>query len=140
MLIYIVLISINPFHLIFLHCCLTFCCSYSQCLSLSTNGTTHFKTVNHCLNNNIHSYFETSGGQSSNLYLNVVPFLTTVLIRHLWQLKTVVSLHWCLICGVQFKTCRLISEQGQILLPKIGGLSFYCRPLYLDCDFLERQK
>ena len=27
-------------------------------------------------------------------------FSTPVLIRHLWQLKTVVFLHWCLICDV----------------------------------------
>jgi hypothetical protein len=37
------------------------------------------------------------GGQSSNTLLNVAPFLMPVLIRHLWQLKTVVFLHWCLI-------------------------------------------
>jgi hypothetical protein len=30
------------------------------------------KNVNNCLNTNIYSYLETSGGQSSNLYLNVV--------------------------------------------------------------------
>jgi len=29
-------------------------------------------------------------------------FSTPVLIRHLWQLKTVVFLHWCLICTVPF--------------------------------------
>ncbi len=50
------------------------------------------KNVNNCLNTNIY-FFETSGGQSSSLYL------TPVLIRHLWQLKTVVSLHWWLICA-----------------------------------------
>jgi hypothetical protein len=33
------------------------------------------KSVNNCLNANINSYLETSGGQSSNLYLNVVHFL-----------------------------------------------------------------
>jgi hypothetical protein len=33
-----------------------------------------FKNVNNCLNTNIYSYLETSGGQSFNLYLNVVPF------------------------------------------------------------------
>ncbi len=33
-----------------------------------------FKNVNICLNTNIYSYLETSGGQSSNLYLNVVHF------------------------------------------------------------------
>ncbi len=32
------------------------------------------KNVNNCLNTNIHSYSEISGGQGSNLYLNVVPF------------------------------------------------------------------
>ncbi len=60
------------------------------------------KGVNNCLNTNIYSYLETSGGQSSNLYLNVVLFSTAVLILNLWQLKTVVFLHWCLICAVLF--------------------------------------
>jgi hypothetical protein len=55
------------------------------------------KNVNNCLNTNIYSFLETSGGKRSNLYLNVVHFLAPVLIRHLWQLKTVVCLHWCLI-------------------------------------------
>jgi hypothetical protein len=37
-------------------------------LSISMNGTAHFKkNVNNCLNTNIYSYLETSGGQSSNL-------------------------------------------------------------------------
>ncbi len=35
------------------------------------------KNVNNCLNMNIYSYLETSGGQSSNLYLNVVHFSNT---------------------------------------------------------------
>jgi hypothetical protein len=35
------------------------------------------RSVNNCLNTNICSYLETSGGQSSNLYLNVVNFLNT---------------------------------------------------------------
>ncbi len=40
----------------------------------------HFlKIVNNYLNNNICSYLETSGGQSYNLYLNVVHFLNTSL-------------------------------------------------------------
>jgi hypothetical protein len=33
-----------------------------------------FKNVNNCLNTNIYTYFETSVGQTSNLYLNVVHF------------------------------------------------------------------
>jgi hypothetical protein len=35
--------------------------------------------VNNCLNTNIYSYWETSGGQSYNLYLNVVHILNTSL-------------------------------------------------------------
>jgi hypothetical protein len=35
------------------------------------------KNVNNCLNANIYSYLETSGGQSSDLYLNVAPFFNT---------------------------------------------------------------
>ncbi len=36
------------------------------------------KNVNNCLNtNNIYSYLETSGGQSSDLHLNVVHFFNT---------------------------------------------------------------
>ncbi len=35
------------------------------------------KYVNNGLNTNIYTYLETSGGQSSNLYLNVVHFFNT---------------------------------------------------------------
>ncbi len=35
------------------------------------------KNVNNSLNTNFYSYLETSGGQSSNPYLNVVYFLNT---------------------------------------------------------------
>jgi hypothetical protein len=52
------------------------------------------KNASNCLNTNIYSYLDTSNGQNSNLYLNV--FLS-VLIRRLWQLKTVAFLHLCLI-------------------------------------------
>ena len=48
-----------------------------------------FKNVNNLLE---YKHLDTSGGQSSSLYLNVVDFSTPVLIRHLWQLKTVVFL------------------------------------------------
>jgi hypothetical protein len=36
-----------------------------------------FKFVNNCLNTSIYSYLEISGGQSSNLFLNVVKFFNT---------------------------------------------------------------
>ncbi len=35
------------------------------------------KNVNNCLNTNIYSYLETSGGQSFNLYLNFFYFFNT---------------------------------------------------------------
>jgi len=37
-----------------------------------------FKNVNNCLNANIYSYLKTSGGQSSNLYLDVVHFFNDI--------------------------------------------------------------
>jgi len=40
-------------------------------------GQQALKNVNICVNTNIYSYLETSGGQSSNLYLNVVHFFNT---------------------------------------------------------------
>ncbi len=41
------------------------------------NGTASFKNVNNYLNTSIYSYLETSDGQSSNLYLNVVHIFNT---------------------------------------------------------------
>jgi hypothetical protein len=36
------------------------------------------KNINNCSNTNIYSYLETSGGQSCNLYVNVVYFFNTI--------------------------------------------------------------
>jgi hypothetical protein len=60
----------------------------------------HFKNVSNCSNTNCYSYLETSGGQSSYLYLIMFICSTPMLIRHLWQLKAVVFLHWCLMHAV----------------------------------------
>jgi hypothetical protein len=38
------------------------------------NGTARFKNVNNCLNKSIYCYLDSSRGQSSNPYLNVVHF------------------------------------------------------------------
>ncbi len=43
-------------------------------LSMEQNS---LKNVNNCLKTNIYSYLETSGNESSNLYLNVVHFFYT---------------------------------------------------------------
>jgi hypothetical protein len=52
------------------------------------------KNVDNCLNIQLHSYLEKSGGQCSILYLNFVHFFNTS------ANKTVVLLHWCLVCAV----------------------------------------
>jgi hypothetical protein len=42
--------------------------------------------VNNCLNTNIYTYLETSGGQSSNLYINVAHFFNIcVILRQLFS-------------------------------------------------------
>ncbi len=64
------------------------------------NGGARFKKCKQLFEYQHLLLLETSGGRSSNLYLNVVHFLTPVLIRYLWQLMTVVFLLWCLIWAV----------------------------------------
>jgi hypothetical protein len=41
---------------------------------INQGKSTVLKMLNNCLNSNIYSYLDTSGGQSSNLYKNVVHF------------------------------------------------------------------
>ncbi len=60
------------------------------------------KNVNNCFNTNFCSYLETSGGQSSKLSSMLFIFSMPVVIRDLWQLKTVAFLHWCLLLAVLF--------------------------------------
>jgi hypothetical protein len=44
------------------------------------------KNVNNCLNTSIYSYLETSGGQSSNLYLNDALIFSQHALKDLLQL------------------------------------------------------
>jgi hypothetical protein len=46
-------------------------------LNTNANGTAQFKNAKNCLNINIYTYIEATGGQRSNLYLNVVHFSNT---------------------------------------------------------------
>ncbi len=69
----------------------------------------------YCLNTNRYSYLGASSGQSSDLYLNVVSFSTPVSIRQLWQLKTVLCLHWCPICVFEYQHLLLETSSGQSL-------------------------
>jgi len=49
---------------------------YNACMTIKMEQHT-LKNVHNCLNTNIYSYLETSGGQSSNLYLNVIRLFNT---------------------------------------------------------------
>jgi hypothetical protein len=92
------------------------------------------KNVNNYMNINIYSYLETFGGQSSNLYLNVVQISTPVLISNLWQPKAVVALHWCLLCTLpvfdfsQNKSCKTY------LRPMLSPAHIIWQLIYPDCD------
>ncbi len=84
-----------------------------------------FNNVNNYLNTNTYSYLETSGGQSSNLYLNLVHFLNTSVnyLWHPWQLKAVVFLHWCLMCTF-LKDKSLLLMGRLMIMKKRPGPSF----------------
>jgi hypothetical protein len=60
------------------------------------------KNVSNSLIINIYSYLETSGSQSSNLYVNAVHFFNISVNKTSvdTDVKTVVFLHCCLICVV----------------------------------------
>ncbi len=50
-------------------------------------------------------------------------FSTPVLIRHLWQLKTVVFLHWSLIHAVQYTYHRYLRNFA-VILPEYNAANF----------------
>jgi hypothetical protein len=47
---------------------------YGYKVAYPINGTARFKNVSNCLDTNVFSYLETSGGQGSNLYLTADHF------------------------------------------------------------------
>jgi len=57
------------------NCCLEHQRKVVQIINLY-NGEHALRNINNCLNTNIYSYLETSGGQSSHAYLNVVHFFS----------------------------------------------------------------
>ncbi len=62
------------------------------------------------MNTNIYSYLETSGGQSSNLHLNVAHFLNTRADEKSMaalQFKTAVFLHLCLILAIPLQVLKV---------------------------------
>ncbi len=70
-------LDLEVFDFVILHWNYGFLAQMSKNGPFLNNGTTCFKNVNNCLNTNIYSYLETSSGQSSNLFLNVVHFFIT---------------------------------------------------------------
>ncbi len=69
-----------------------------MCICDNETGTS--KNVNNCLNTNIYSCFERCGGQSSNLYLNVVLFFNTSVYYASGAVKIAVFPQRYLICAV----------------------------------------
>jgi len=68
------------------------------------------KNVNSCLNTNIYSYLETSGGQSSNLYLNVVHFFNTCV-----NYTSVADKYSCFLGFVSTTCCSIVRIHLNIL-------------------------
>ncbi len=94
------------------------------------NGTTHLKNIKNSLNTNISFYFETSGGQNCNLFECYSFFSTPVLIRHLWQLKTVVFLHRFLILAVLLQRINSRSLTVMIVIDASKAVNNHCNHLY----------
>jgi hypothetical protein len=44
---------------------------------------------------------------------------TETLIRHLWQLKTIVFLHWCLTCAVLFTIAERVLLHCQVKVESV---------------------
>jgi hypothetical protein len=89
------------------------------------------KNIKNCLNTNIYSYLEISGGQSSNPYLNPYLNLFSIpeLIRNLRQLRTVVFLHWCLIHAVPLVKEEFKDQSSLKRFPSKTGLKLVGRKL-----------
>jgi hypothetical protein len=71
-------VYLNVVHFFQCQCLLDICGSLRQrayCSKVFIQWNSTLKNVNNCLNANIYSYLETSGGQNCNVYLNVVHFL-----------------------------------------------------------------
>jgi hypothetical protein len=89
------------------------CCAVqAKCIGIGPTEEHALKNVSNCWNSNISFYLETSGGQ--NFIINAVPFLTRVLIRHRWKLKTVVFLHRCLTSAVLFLFGLKVAEPSPL--------------------------
>ncbi len=83
------------------------------------------KNVNDCLNSNIYSYLETSGGKIYNLYLNVIHFLNTSL-----NYISVAAKDICFRALVYNKRCSI--EKPLCLIRGLLGLETVCG----CCDLL----
>jgi hypothetical protein len=104
------------------------------------------KIVNNHLNMNFYSYLETSGGQSSHLYFNVVHFFSKpVRTIHLWQVKTVVFLQLCLIARIYKKKftqtngfSRLASESAISLNDLPIAFKYFEKHFFFQIAFLNK--
>jgi hypothetical protein len=75
------------------------------------NGTACFKNVNICLNTNIYTNLETSGGQSSNLYLSVIRFFNASVNE-----TSVAASESCFPALVSNTRCSIVTRKGYFFL------------------------
>jgi len=125
-------------------------CQYISCwvtfftFILSAIEQHALKNVNNCLNTNIYSYLETSGDQSSNLYLNVVHlFNTSVKVDICGSLRQLFS--WIMGCSVLLSAIMVsdmlsITKQSDVTLSVTmlkTVMQSYILYHYLECCFTE---
>jgi hypothetical protein len=78
-----------------------------------------------------------------------------VLIRHLWQLKIVVFLHWCLICAISLtivisdacttisivnNASRIVLDDVSVPLQIVASLTHNSRGVIYNCNMLILQE
>jgi hypothetical protein len=90
--------------------------------------------VNKRFNMNTSIYLRTSRGQSSNLYLNDVNFLTPLLIRHLRKHETLAFLHWCLNHDALLILGCMVSANTNLAVLPTDESFIFCLSLTTQCQ------
>jgi hypothetical protein len=83
------------------------------------------ETVNYSHN----KFHDTSRGAHKYNHINMFIFSTPLLIRHLWQLKTVVFLHMCLLSVVVLRPV-LPSSDNNWQINVLENISFLSEVIY----------
>jgi len=94
------------------------------------------KNVNNCWNTSIYSHLETSGDQSSHLYLNPFHFLTAILISHLTSVAALDSCFLPLVSNECWSIgCHMICQIETLPIP-FFRLAFWVRGVSIMMPWL----